>query len=80
MFFVIVTYFGLFLSPIAVKRKNMSPCPHLNVHVPVDLGHGSFRETRAQVEAVTVLRDNMTHDALVVERREGHVGKGGLSC
>lgn len=61
------------------QNQRVLPCSHLNVHVPMDLRHGSLRESRTQVKAITVLGDNMPHNPLVVQCWEGHVCEGGLS-
>ena len=63
---------------IAATTLQYTRQPHLNVHIPMHLRQGRLGQARAQVEAVTVLGDNVVHNVLVVERRESHVGQGRL--
>ena len=46
----------------------------LNEHVPVNLGYLASRYTRPQMEAVTVLGDNVGYLALLVQHEQCHVG------
>ena len=62
-----------------IKRPDILPrtaSADLQIHIAVQLGHVPARQTGAQMEAVTVLRDHVPHQAALPEAVQRHVRDG----
>ena len=61
-----------------VRPHGLARLADLYEHVAVHLGDLTAGDPGPQVEAVTVLGDNMRDLGLFVQHEQGHVGSGGL--